>query len=594
MGRPEIPVEPVRNNAPRSRGWVKPLVAALCLLPMLYPPTRSMVVDRAQSLVMDSVAWSTPMADLKSNPNKHAGECKQASALSPSWDVSSLLEGKKDRIITWLSNAVKIPTEIFDEMGPIGEDKRWDVFYEFADYLEKVFPLSHEQLTRTRVQTHALVYEWPGSDPSLKPLLFLAHQDVVPVLEDTRHLWTHDPYGGEYDGKYIWGRGSMDDKSGLIGALSAIELLLESGKFNPTRTVILALGCDEETGGAYHMGKWLEAKYGKDSMALIVDEGGGMGELFGQVFALPAVAEKGYLDVELKVDTSGGHSSVPPPHTGIGYAALAVTEIERHPHVPYLNPESPLVSFIGCTAKYAPLPDEFKRQVKKLTDGLAKDKVDKQALKKVEAFWTAYAGRAGTAAITTTQAIDIIAGGAKINALPEVVTAYINHRISIASSVEAVQERITDVLKSMASKFNLDFEAFGTVIHAQDKAAGKLTLAEAWNSSLEPAPVSPYTVESPAWRLLSGTTKSVYATRPDVMRKYSDGIHMAPFMTTGNTDTKRYWNLTRNIYRFAYLIFQGTFNNAHTVDEYIEADMFVEQVRWFANFIVNVDESRDI
>lgn len=40
--------------------------------------------------------------------------------------------------------------------------------------------------------------------------------------------------------------------------------------------------------------------------------------------------------------------------------------------------------------------------------------------------------------------------------------------------------------------------------------------------------------------------------------------------------------------------FEGKLNNAHTVDEYIEADMFVEQVRWFANFIVNVDESREI
>lgn len=114
--------------------------------------------------------------------------------------------------------------------------------------LEKAFPLTHAHLTRTRVMTHALVYEWEGSDKSLKPLLLAAHQDVVPVLADTRDLWTHDPYGGEYDGTYIWGRGSMDDKSGLIGALAAIELLLESGKFSPARTVILALGCDEETG----------------------------------------------------------------------------------------------------------------------------------------------------------------------------------------------------------------------------------------------------------------------------------------------------------------------------------------------------------
>ena len=78
-------------------------------------------------------------------------------------------------------------------------------------------------------------------------------------------MWTHDPYGGEYDEKtgLIWGRGSSDDKSGTIGALyvrhgvmirvlmfrAAIELLLESGKFTPARTVILALGMDEETGG---------------------------------------------------------------------------------------------------------------------------------------------------------------------------------------------------------------------------------------------------------------------------------------------------------------------------------------------------------
>jgi Gly-Xaa carboxypeptidase len=305
MGRPELPVY---DEAPRRRSWAKPLFAVLCLLllPVLYPSTRG--------AFMDAVACPHAMAKLKSNPNKHAGKCEQPAALAPSWDVSSLMEGKKDRIVTWLSNAVKIPTEIFDVMGPVGEDKRWDVFYEFAEYLEKAFPRVHEKLTRTRVMTHALVYEWQGSDPSLKPLLLLGHQDVVPVLADTRDLWTHDPYGGEYDGERIWGRGSMDDKSGTIGALSAIELLLESGKFNPARTVILALGCDEETGGkvgAYHMGQWLEAKYGKESMALIVDEGGGMGEVYGQMFALPAVAEKGYLDVELKVETLGGHSSVP-------------------------------------------------------------------------------------------------------------------------------------------------------------------------------------------------------------------------------------------------------------------------------------------
>lgn len=45
--------------------------------------------------------------------------------------------------------------------------------------------------------------------------------DVVPVLNATRKLWTHDPFGGEYEEStdFIWGRGSSDDKSGTIGAL---------------------------------------------------------------------------------------------------------------------------------------------------------------------------------------------------------------------------------------------------------------------------------------------------------------------------------------------------------------------------------------
>jgi Gly-Xaa carboxypeptidase len=63
-------------------------------------------------------------------------------------------------------------------------------------------------------------------------------------------------------------------------------LLLESGKFKPQRTVVVALGIDEETGGkvgATNLGYWIEDKYGKDSMCMLVDEGSGMTEVWGQV-----------------------------------------------------------------------------------------------------------------------------------------------------------------------------------------------------------------------------------------------------------------------------------------------------------------------
>jgi Gly-Xaa carboxypeptidase len=98
-----------------------------------------------------------------------------------------------------------------------------------------------------------------------------------------------------YLGKRLWGRGSMDDKSGLIGIMSSIESLLENG-FVPTRTVVMAFGFDEEASGIYvstsvysgllnteilstcqgasSLAEFLLSTYGKDAFALLIDEGG--------------------------------------------------------------------------------------------------------------------------------------------------------------------------------------------------------------------------------------------------------------------------------------------------------------------------------
>lgn len=91
--------------------------------------------------------------------------------------------------------------------------------------------------------------------------------DVVPVDPSTVDEWEHPPYSGYFDGKYlalnktesnhgwnallgerIWGRGSSDDKSGLIGIMSSIESLLEKN-FVPSRSVVLTFGFDEEASG---------------------------------------------------------------------------------------------------------------------------------------------------------------------------------------------------------------------------------------------------------------------------------------------------------------------------------------------------------
>lgn len=90
-----------------------------------------------------------------------------------------------------------------------------------------------------------------------------------------------------------------------MGALDeALTKLLENPSFSPRRTVIFAHGFDEEEVGARQgagqIAPFLEQRYGKDGALLVVDEGTGtVDDLWGAGFALPANAEKGYLDVKV-------------------------------------------------------------------------------------------------------------------------------------------------------------------------------------------------------------------------------------------------------------------------------------------------------
>ena len=93
-----------------------------------------------------------------------------------------------------------------------------------------------------------MLFEWKGSDPSLAPGLFMSHTDVVPVSEAAAEGWTQPPYGGVIKDGYVWGRGALDVKIGVILWLEAVEALLEEGVV-PTRTIYLSFGHDEEIGG---------------------------------------------------------------------------------------------------------------------------------------------------------------------------------------------------------------------------------------------------------------------------------------------------------------------------------------------------------
>lgn len=137
------------------------------------------------------------------------------------------------------------------------------------------------------------------------------------------------------------------------------------------------------------------------------------------------MGEKGSINVQIEVASPGGHSSVPPQHTSIGLLALAVVELEANPHPVHITRTSPYFATLLCIGAHAPdIPLSLKKH-------LLKSPNSNHALRRAEEelFASEY-GKLSKALLGTTQAVDLIEGGVKVNALPEQATAILNHRVS--------------------------------------------------------------------------------------------------------------------------------------------------------------------
>lgn len=487
-------------------------------------------------------------------------------------------EAFRNASIARLSGAVKVKSESFDDLGPIGQDPRWDVFYDFHAYLEKTFPLIHERLLVEKVNTHGLLYTWKGSNETLKPTLLMAHQDTVPVPDETIGAWIYPPWSGAYDGKYIWGRGSSDCKNQLIATLETIELLLEAN-FEPKRTILLSYGFDEECSGkqgASALSAHIRERYGDDGIAVIVDEGPGQEQNWGTLFFMPGTGEKGYTDVRIIVRMPGGHSSVPSDHTSIGVLSELITHIESEQYPTHLDDANPYYQQLQCGAAYSP---EFPKKLKTL---LAKRQSSTHTCKAKPDYLAIEAAKQSLYVkylMQTSQAVDVISGGVKVNALPERVTVTVNHRINVGETSKVVHDRLTKLAGHVAKKHNLTLHAFDG-----QEAPSSIILAET-RDALEVAPVTPTdaSVYGP-FRVLAGTTRALYG----------EDVIVSPGIMTGNTDTRYYWALTRHIFRFGPGYDpedRSWIGSLHTINEKVSVKNHINAVRWFTLFVRNMDEA---
>ncbi|GJN69929.1 carboxypeptidase yscS [Purpureocillium lilacinum] len=570
-----------QGNAPKSRNSSLPSVLL-----------RSAVLIGVLSLALtylDAPLWSRIAEGFGRSRDKYAvgsgsGICRQEVKLSPTnIKAERFVRDKVEspayhaEIIKKLSGIIQIPSESYDELGPIGADDRWNVFYRIEEYIESNYPKVLEKATLEHANTHGLILTWRGSLPAseAKPLLMLAHQDVVPVLADTVQDWTHPPYQGHFDGEVIWGRGATDDKGYLISILESVDLLIKSG-FTPKRTVILAFGCDEEISGencGRPIADFLHHRYGDEGIYLIMDEGSmGIQREFNQSFAMVSVAEKGYLDVGINVTSTGGHASNPPDHNVIGIMSEIVMAIEENAFPGRVTTKNPMFGFLECAAVHAPqssMPSTVRSKLGRVAGG----DIHAQAQLAQDLDHMRYYFR-------TSQSVGKMSGGVKINAIPEIASTMVNLRLAVESSISLVEQHYENLVRPIAQKHGMVFEGFRSSYGSPERRKVSLYGVDA----LEPAPVSP--LDSESWRVLSGTIRNTL--RP---LENDDELIVTPYLMPANTDTKFFWALTKNIYRFTPINLVDNLNRAHTTNEFIRAGEFVREPLFFATLILNADDA---
>lgn len=434
-----------------------------------------------------------------------------------------------------LSEAIRLETISTQSPTEFNED----AFLAMHHFLEKAFPLIHKHLEKEVINKYSLVFTWKGTDPSLKPVMLTSHLDVVPVEPGTEDDWKHPPFEGKISEGYIWGRGAMDVQGGVLAILEAVESLLESG-FIPPRTVILGFGHDEEIDGdrgAFEIGRVLQ-KRGIE-LEFLIDEGTPivhdvLPELPNPV-ALVAVAEKGYLSLELSASAEGGHSSVPQGLTSIAILSEAIHKLENNPIKGKIN--GLVKKTMEAIGPQLPFLYRIVMANLWLFRGLVKKELARMPATK--------------AAMSTTIATTLFESGIKENVLPTQARAVVNFRIHPNDSVESIKKHVARTINDSRVKIR--------VLHG----------------SINPSHVSD--VEHPAYKTLGYTIKEVF---PEVV--------VAPTLMVGATDARHYAGLTENIYRFIPLrAEESDLDRVHGTNERLSKQNYFEMIFFYTRLIRN-------
>lgn len=303
----------------------------------------------------------------------------------------------------------------------------------------KAAGFTDDQLTLFSVPEYpkdgGLVAVLPGSSKTLKPMLLLAHIDVVTAK---REDWERDPYKLVEEDGYYYARGILDDKFQSAVYADALIRMKQEG-YTPQRTIKLALTCGEETDTAWNGAQYLsqQRKNLIDAEFALNEGGGGRTDGNGNLMVQTIqVGEKVYQDYKLTLTNPGGHSSQPVPENAIYEMGRALEKIAQHSFPAEFN-DTTRAFFSKAGAMRGDATG-------KAMVALTKDLNDSAAMALVNQ------DKALHSMLRTTCVATMIDGGHAVNALPQKVEANVNCRIFPGHTPAEIKDELGTVIGNPA------------------------------------------------------------------------------------------------------------------------------------------------
>jgi acetylornithine deacetylase/succinyl-diaminopimelate desuccinylase-like protein len=421
---------------------------------------------------------------------------------------------------------IRIDTSNYgDEDGP-GERKAAEYVAGLLDEVGIASELFEKDSGRTSV-----VARWggtPGSSASERgALLVHGHLDVVPAAAED---WQVDPFSGEIQDGYVWGRGAVDMKDFDAMLLSVVRARAREGRV-PDREIVLCFTADEEAGG-HHGAQVLVEDHPEvleGATEAVGEVGGFSATIRGRRLYLIEAAEKGMAWMKLTARGRAGHGSMINHENAVTDLAAAVARIGAHQWPVRLTPTmQTLLAAVAELVGTEATPDNA------------------EAL--VEEFGGA--ARMLGAVLRNTTNPTMLDAGYKVNVIPTEATAHVDGRF--------------------LPGFEDEFFATLAELCGDDVSIDYVSRQPPWET--------PYDGD-----LVEAMSRALLAEDPDAV--------VAPYLMSGGTDAKHFTKLGMRTYGFAPLRLPADLDFTalfHGVDERVPVDALEFGARVFDRFLDDV------